>query len=109
VSAAEISPDLVERMVDHIRKAAERYRDVRTSEPLHRELLELAAELPVPVDPDLVEAREMVARSHDVWPDSAWHVGQAENARAGILDGCFRVSDTLAGIKRGRELAESGK
>lgn len=61
----------------------------------------LVAMLPEPVDPDLIEAREIVARSQDPY--------EAIRTRAGLQDNLFRVADTLAGIRAGRALAESGK
>lgn len=66
-----------------------------------------------PVDPDLIEAREIVARGHDACAASSnWHYrehhNEAAKVRAGLEDGGFRVSDTLAGIKRGRQLATGG-
>jgi len=66
---------------DHIERLQNQYKIAR----------EIAARLPKPVDPDLVEAREIVSRE---WPLAA---PQNEHALQ---------QATLAGIKRGRQLAE---
>jgi hypothetical protein len=62
--------------------------------------------LPDPVDPLLIEAREIVATSdHDPWPGSPWHVNQAELIRAGRGDDMLVVRAAYNGLKRGMELA----
>lgn len=58
-----------------------------------------------PVDPDLIEARELVcAFDHDKWPDDEWHRDQARLTKGGSHDSSWRVIMALEGIKRGREL-----
>lgn len=58
-----------------------------------------------PVDPDLIEAREVVCQNHhDKHPESPWHAGQSEQVRAGHCDHLLEVIQALAGIKRGRAL-----
>lgn len=55
---------------------------------------------PLPVDPDLAEAREIVAQIYDVsWPE------RADAIRAGGQDNNVENVSALAGIKRGRALA----
>jgi hypothetical protein len=60
-----------------------------------------------PVDPLLIEAREIVAKSdHDPWvPDSPWHDNQAALIRAGKNDKTLVVRAAYNGLKRGIELA----
>ena len=54
---------------------------------------------PVAVDPDIAEAREIVAQIYDVsWPE------RADAIRAGGQDNNVENVSALAGIKRGREL-----
>ncbi len=57
--SGDIAPEVVERMVDHLRKCAAEPR-VRPNS-LHRELMEIVALLPKPIDPDLVKARGICA------------------------------------------------
>ncbi len=58
-----------------------------------------------PVDPDLIEAREVVCKNHhDKHPESPWHVERAQRVREGCDDNLLEVMQALAGIKRGREL-----
>lgn len=58
-----------------------------------------------PVDPDLIEAREVVCGyHHDKHPESPWHIGQAEMVRSGNFDNMLDVQAAYHGIKRGREL-----
>lgn len=93
-------------MVTHFRAVAGR-RTVRpVIEPLHLEALAIAALLPRPVDPDLIEAREVVCGyHHDKHPESPWHIGQAELVRSGRNDNMLDVQAAYFGLKRGRELA----
>jgi len=52
-----------------------------------------------PVDPDLIEAREIVVK---------WYGhGQTENIANGMEDDSLAVSVALLAIRRGRELAEA--
>jgi hypothetical protein len=53
-----------------------------------------------PVDPDLIEAREIVAK----WYDTYRRPIVAKALRGGDRDHFSEVQLTLAGIKRGREL-----
>lgn len=58
-----------------------------------------------PVDPDLIEAREAVCRSHhDRHPESPWHQGQAELVRSGRNDRMLDVLAAYEGVKAGRKL-----
>lgn len=67
----------------------------------------LAREGWVPIDPDLIEAREMWAQ--DLEADGC--LAAAAEARASARDDTLGIQLCLAGIKRGRELArkEAGK
>lgn len=58
----------------------------------------LAREGWTPVDPDLIQAREIAAGTHD--GSSEW----ADGAKKGLRDDSRAVQLVLAGIKRGREL-----
>lgn len=60
----------------------------------------IVAELPEPVDPDLMEAREAVIASVGFGGTIA-----ADRARSGDFDTWPTVIAALAGIKRGRALA----
>lgn len=60
--------------------------------------------LPTPTDPDLIEAREIVAKAYEARRVPCWPA----RVRAGECDEADEVTNTLAGIKRGREL-ERGK
>ena len=66
------------------------------------ELRERGLIAPEPVDPDLLEAREIAARvfSED---KSDWH---AQKVREGKGDDYTPVVAALAGVKRGKELAQ---
>lgn len=108
MSGQEISPELVERMVALVRAyghGAGLAFEQATGRSVFAEAMLLADLLPEPVDPDLIEAREIVASGHDVYAaESPWHANEAVKVRAGQDDRLFRVADTFAGIKRGREL-----
>jgi hypothetical protein len=58
------------------------------------------------VNPLLVEAREIVARTQHNWPDSPWHIEQAALCRAGRQDCYLTVMAAYEGLKRGMELAK---
>lgn len=65
----------------------------------------IVAELAPPVDPDLIEAREIAAATFE----RAGNDRDAQSARNGTFDGQNgMVSTALAGIKRGRQLAGEG-
>jgi hypothetical protein len=94
-----IDPALVARMVTLVQNLAEHtvYQDVTVKRTEAREIVAL---LPKPVDPDLLEARQI---AHDFAGNGAtW---------AGILEGKHDTSPAvecvLKSIKRGRELAQA--
>jgi len=58
-----------------------------------------------PVDPDLLEAREVVAKDYDRFD----YAKRSEDVRGEKFDQYPRVSIALAAIKRGRELAREGR
>lgn len=103
-TAAEIGQEgLWERMVDlirdlhadHLKHGAHDYLQdfvARTAA--------IVAELPVPIDPDLIEAREIAA---DRWDREAMD-GWAQIVLAGSCDHHTDVQLALKAIKRGREL-----
>jgi hypothetical protein len=71
------------------------------------EAREIVAMLPKPVDPDMIEAREVVCENHhDRHPESPWHADQAAMVRSGKVDNMLEVQAAYHGIKRGRELAQ---
>jgi hypothetical protein len=100
----EIAPELVERMAalirdlhaDHLTYAMhDRVQDfvARTAA--------IVAELPKPVDPDLIEARNLAASRWDREDMNSW----AQTILSGACDGHTDVTLALTAIKRGRELA----
>lgn len=97
---SDISPELVERMVvlvrdlhaDHLR-----YNLHDRQQDFCQRTAAIVAELPEPVDPDMIEARELVCVRQ--------HVGQANIIREGKMDHMLDVRAAFDGIKRGRELA----
>ena len=109
---SEISQELVGRMAALVRGMAEHEpfimpatHGTAASDDYARAKI-IAAELPVPVDPDLIAAREVVCGyHHDKHPESPWHVEQAELVRSGRNDRMLDVQAAYFGIKRGRELA----
>jgi hypothetical protein len=115
MSGGEIGPELVERMVALVRSMLQQEAEhadapTRFCYANHTEARAIAALLPEPVDPDLIEAREAVCRSHhDKHPESPWHQGQAELVRSGSNDRMLDVLAAYEAIKRGRELERAGK
>jgi len=97
----EISQDLAQRMAALVRGMAEHEPFIMpaqhgkaTSDDYARAKI-IAAELPAPVDSDLVEARKMAAGMYPV---------HASSIMAGQWDGVDDITLRLAGIKRGRAL-----
>lgn len=110
-NSTDISPELVERMVAHIQHMAETCADRPSIRGRARadwdELHAIAALLPKPVDPDLIEAREVGASCCD--GRQPWlFIMQPEAWRAGSNDDTHKMQLVLAAIKRGRELAIGG-
>jgi len=97
-----ISLELQARMVALVRRCAD---SAMASGDLYtmREATAIVAELPQPVDPDLLEAREVAIATVG---DRDWPQVWAKEVRAGQYDRESRVRVALAAIKRGRELAE---
>ncbi len=101
----DIPQELVERMVEFVRMCADS--SYMKCSAIKEEAESIAALLPEPVDPDMVEARELIARA------CAWFnedpAEMVKNIRAGLWDypdvAQGLVADTYAAIKRGRELA----
>lgn len=103
----EIAPELVARMVALVRQMNEKGRNsIGLSMPLrdwtaeaYAEAIAIAAELPAPVDPDLVEARAIVALAQhpDFSPKNA-----ADRYRKGDWDGDTAVKRAVAAIKAAR-------
>lgn len=103
---SEISPELVERMVAHFRSVHKHYEGYRDIENPHlAEVREIFSLLPVPVDPDLIEAREIVKAT--LTEGNHKRCNCRSEIDAGEWDNGQKVRATLAGIKRGRELAAS--
>lgn len=94
----EISQELVERCVALVRDIAA---GGLTTAAIGTEARAIVAELPAPVDPDLVEARRVAerqssARGYLYDPEGFWQ---------GHRDDGDDVQIALAAIRRGRELA----
>lgn len=102
-----IAPEVVERMVAHIRTASKDhpFRPVRSerAQALWDEMQAIAALLPKPVDPDLLEARAIVAAQYAGLMPPPSHLER--DALSGNGDDWFQMKCTVAAIKRGRELA----
>lgn len=100
----EISQELVGRMVAHFRAVADKYQHVKGGAGNFnnelREVRAIVAELPKPVDPDLIEARKLVADRYnpDTCSDAIIATLQGED------DETVAVQNCLKAIKRGREL-----
>ena len=92
----ERDPALWDRMEALVREMASQ----RGPEPRFIERARaIVAALPKPVDPDLIEARSIVANAK---PHVAEYSGQ--DILAGLEDDCFAMLVALAGIRRGRAL-----
>ena len=96
---SEITAELAERMATHLRECASVH-GIRPRDPdsqrRYDEMKAIVAELPAPVDPDLLEARKhfLAKQPHD------------ERAiMAGERDHSGSVRSFMEGIKRGRALA----
>lgn len=101
--AQDIAPELVERMAALVRQIAAAYTPEGNSRRYMDEGDEaraIAALLLKPVDPDLIEAREIAARDNEANAPNA-----SQMVRDGRCDDSPIVTCALAGIKRGRELA----
>jgi len=109
---ADTKPDVTTRMEALVRGLAEGHRGSWTwaAEKID-EARAIVALLPEPVDPDLIEAREIVAKCCKWFSNAADQRlmvpsildGSWDEAKAGL------VQATLAAIKRGRELALAGE
>lgn len=99
-----VSPELEARMialVRNIRNSGSLYYATEVV-PLYNEACRIVANLPRPVDPDMIEARKIVASQAPFGAiDPSW------NSRVidGFEDDGPWVKNALAAIKRGRELA----
>jgi hypothetical protein len=105
----ELDPALWDRMVRAIHAYAGGYETIITSgKSIHAELLSLAADLPKPVDPDLIEARE---RAVDLLSKTVVSNGLPDQhpeimrIREGRGDSNSYVVAILDALRRGRELA----
>lgn len=85
-----ISDELVDRMVALVREMASEGYD-RASD--------IVAKLPQPVDPDLLEAREIACAEVP-----SWAAEQKRRCRQGTYDGNLLIVLALAGVRRGRSL-----
>lgn len=106
---AEINPEAVERMVALVRERIFAYRecDADSFPNYITEAHEIAAMLPEPVDPLLVEARDVAgdAMAAGTYAGQCYSTGAINAVRTGADDGNAYVRAALAGIRRGRELA----
>lgn len=107
---SEISPDLIERMVALVRDMASRDDGTILTQVQHSTSFmrarEIAALLPEPVDPDLIEARAVAAHVH---LDMHGSERSAEAILNGRHDDWILLISCVAAIKRGRELAALGE
>lgn len=106
----EISPELVERMVALMRRInVDMFAHLNGTEggispsEIRDEARAIVAELPAPVDPDLLLAREVTAALEEVAGNSS----VASCLRRGMADDVFGVRVALAAIKSVH--AEGGK
>lgn len=100
----DVSDEVVQRMVRFVRHMAEKPVDERLMGYEASFAREIAALLPIPVDPDLIEARNLVhARSGDL----AVECGYRSRVIDRLEDDHPAIVNTLAAIKRGRELERS--
>ena len=93
----DISPELVERLVKAARDVVKAWGSNPFIDDNYKALRAIVAELPEPIDPDLLEARKLACVGRDE--------ATAKGVMAGEYDGWTVVQYHLAGIKRGRELA----
>ena len=103
----QISPELVERCVALVRKmGGETHVSAHTHGSLvadsYDEAAAIVAELPKPVDPDLVEARELFIE-HEGGIDADKDI--VSDVRQGAADCSDEIQFFLKGLRRGRELA----
>ena len=105
MSATEISPELVERIRVLLTKLHDTAARCTSQDALWPELSEVIPLLPKPVDPDLIEVRQIIAEHYKWLQPSAPHL--VEQVMSGFGDGWFQTKCALQAIKRGRELAAS--
>ncbi len=102
-----ISPEIQARMVELVRKITGNQFAASTPIVIYRDAADIAAELPKPVDPDLLEAREICALAqHPKFspPDAV------SDYRSGKFDRDTCVKRALTAIKSARrELEREGK
>ncbi|TZG25618.1 hypothetical protein [Sphingomonas montanisoli] len=98
------SPEAIERMMAFVRNMA----NATSCSPLFREAAEIAALLPEPIDPDLIEARKVI---HRVLMDkgASGEAIFAGEVLAGERDDALFMHVAIAAIKLGRVLAEEDR
>lgn len=99
---SEIPQGLVDRMIVLMRNFAQgSERTIPEATSLLRDCAKcILAELPKPVDPDLIEARAFVAGTPHPFGDAGWPL----TVLSGTVDDGTLMQIALAAIKRGREL-----
>jgi hypothetical protein len=112
---SEVSPELVERMVALVTRMAGKSSigaSFKEESPIswdsrhYDEARAIADHLPKPVDPDLIEARELVAAAVAYGRSTYIPLSPSvDDFRSGAADAGTLIANTLAAIKRGRELA----
>lgn len=102
-----VSPELEARMIALVREAAKQ-NGYGWDGKQREEAQAIVAELPEPIDPDLLQAREIAAQyaeraASERGRESNW----PDRIRSGKVDGCAEggVGLALDAIRRGRELA----
>lgn len=98
----QISPEVVERMASIVREVSTwTWIGQSSAKATYAEARAIAALLPKPVDPDLIEARAIAAAHHHDNPpcERAGYIGRGEG------ENWWEERCILVAIKRGRELA----
>lgn len=95
----DISQELAQRMAVLLRSQVERHAGEADVAPALNEARAIVAELPEPVDPDVLEARRLVECTVHWSPQTDRDLASGKN------DDTPEMRIALAAIKRGRELA----
>lgn len=106
MSGAEISQEVVERMVVFVRRMADPNGERCGSTAEARAIVAL---LPEPVDPDLVAGREMLAKFYEADNERRgnehYYSSMIADVRAGLKDDTPPVLFAVHALKQSRELA----
>jgi len=107
MTAPPVPAELVERMEKLVREVAVRW-SLNTISKITAEARAIVALLPEPVDPDLLLAREIVAKEFERQTGCDWsEIG--DRFRAGEHDDYLEVRSALSAIRRTREIERAGR